>query len=68
MMTDKGEILYMAVTSDKYELPLGVYAYADDAAKAWGMSRKSFIETVSHKRPGKNTGVKFLKVLISKED
>lgn len=31
--------IYMAVTADKYELPLGVYDNAQDMADAYGTTR-----------------------------
>lgn len=56
--------LYMAVTTDKYELPLAVEPYADDLAELFGFTKKSVYEAISKGRSGKKKGVKFVKVQL----
>lgn len=56
--------LYMAVTPDKYELPLAVEAYAEDIAELFGTTKSAVYSSVSVDRSGKRKGIKFVKVKI----
>ena len=56
--------LYMAVTPDKYELPLAVEAYAEDIAEIFETTKKAVWSSVSSGRSGKKKGVKFVKVEV----
>lgn len=58
-------MIYMAVTPDRYELPLGVYDKATDMAKVFGVTASTVHSSISRKTSGKMTGVKFIKI---KED
>lgn len=39
--------LYMMVTKDEYELPLGVYDSVDEMAEKWGLKRSTIITQLS---------------------
>lgn len=56
--------LYMAVTPDKYELPLAVEAHAEDIAEIFGTTAKTVYSSISKGRSGKRNGVKFVKVKV----
>lgn len=56
--------LYMAVTPDKYELPLAVEPYAEDIAAKFETTVKAVWSSVSSGKSGKKKGVKFVKVKI----
>lgn len=55
-------MLYMAVTTDKYELPLYVADNAKELAEWAGVSENSIYVCVSLGRTGKTRGCKFVKV------
>lgn len=56
--------LYMAVTPDKYELPIEVEATLEDIAELFEMNVHAVACSISRNRSGKRNGVKFLKVEI----
>ena len=56
--------LYMAVTPDKYELPLAVKTNAKDIAELFGTTEKTVYSSISKNRSGKRNGVKFVKVTV----
>lgn len=56
--------LYMAVTPDKYELPLAVEETITELASKLGERRDNLSSNLSKKRSGKNKGYKIVKVKI----
>ena len=54
--------LYLAVTTDKYELPLGVYTSVQTLAKDWGSSPKTVLSQICHGASGKISKIKFIRV------
>ena len=60
--------LYMAVTADKYELPIAVCSNIHDLARIFGIKPQSVSESISRKRPGKKTGVKFIRIEVDEND
>lgn len=56
--------LYMAVTPDKYELPLAVETNASDLAKMFGTNQQAIFTAISKNLSGKQNGVKFVKVEV----
>lgn len=56
--------LYMAVTADKYELPLIVSDKVKDMAKYSGTSENNVYQGISHNFPGRKTKMKFIKVEV----
>lgn len=56
--------LYIAVTNDKYELPLTVEDSMSDLAEWADMSYKAVSVSLSKDRPGKKKGFKLLRVEI----
>ena len=59
--------LYMAVTPDKYELPLAVCGTAKELGELFGVSKTSVLSSISKKLPGTTTGRKFIKVEVEDE-
>lgn len=55
-------MLYMAVTADKYELPICVEDSVHDLAKWAGISDNTLSSNLSKHKNGKNRGYKFVKV------
>ncbi|MDP4117634.1 MAG: hypothetical protein Q8873_00375 [Bacillota bacterium] len=53
--------IYMAVTADKYELPLFIADHLNDLAKEFHTTRNSVITCICNKTNGRKSGVKFLK-------
>ncbi len=60
--------LYLAVTTDKYELPLYVSDTAKGLADWSGYSSGYILSAISHDYPGKKAGMKFLRIEIEMED
>nr|DAT64320.1 MAG TPA: hypothetical protein [Caudoviricetes sp.] len=56
--------LYMAVTADKYELPLIVSDRITEIAEYTGTSNKSVLESIRLKLSGKYKKIKYVKVEI----
>ena len=54
--------MYMAVTADKYELPLCVEDTARELGARFGVSKGYVYCAVSKKLSGKKTGYRFVKV------
>jgi hypothetical protein len=52
----------MAVTSDKYELPIYVGSNAKELAEHFGVSINNVYSSISHKSTGRYRGYKFVKV------
>lgn len=57
--------LYLAVTADKYELPLGVYDSLAVMAREWGVSRETVRSAIRRNQDGRHTGRKFIRVEVS---
>lgn len=56
--------LYMAVTADKFELPLAVEVSTTQLSKKTGISKESISFSICKKRSGKNNGIKFIKIEV----
>ena len=56
------EKLYMAVTADKFELPLGVADTAADLGKMFGKTEGYIYSFISHQKSGSRIGTKFIRV------
>lgn len=59
----KEKYLYMAVTADKYELPIAVRDTAVDLGKIFGKTANAIVSSICRKRNGRYTGIKFVKVV-----
>lgn len=59
--------IYMAVTADKFEFPLYIADTATQLAKIIGISRDIIYDSISKNLNGRNTGIKFVKVIIDEE-
>lgn len=55
------EAIYMAVTADELELPLFV-GFAQEVAEWAGINVATLYGMISHKKSGKRSGRKFVKV------
>lgn len=60
--------LYMAVTADKYELPLIISRRAQVIAKYAGVSASTVFAAISHDLSGKDTGIKFVRIVVEDEE
>lgn len=58
--------LYLAVTPDKYELPLAVCDTAEELAKLFGLRKNVVQSAISKNLSGRNKGRKFIKVEVGK--
>ena len=68
-MLDGTEVLYMAVTADKYELPFAVFYSVDEAAEWSGMKKSSVLcKICNDKKKKSRRGYKFVKVVIESHD
>lgn len=54
--------MYMAVTPDKYELPLAVCDTAGELGAKFGVSANLIQSSISKNQSGRNRGFKFVKV------
>lgn len=59
------DVQYAAVTADKYELPLAVADSVPELARMTGRSEGTIYACISHGRSGKNTGMKFIRIVHS---
>ncbi len=62
------EHVYMAVTTDKLELPLAIADTAIELGNILGIKSETIYSSISKQRSGKNNGFKLLKVLIEVEE
>lgn len=59
--------LYMAVTADKYELPL-VVGTLYQVAEYGGVQLKTVQQSISQKRSGRMNGFKYVRVKVEDDD
>lgn len=57
-------ILYMAVTPDKYELPIMVEDSLDGLARKTGMKKSNIKSNIAHGYSGKKNGMKLVRVNV----
>lgn len=60
----KQQYLWLAVTADKYELPLAVCDTAEQLGRTFGLRADSIINHVHRGDSGKRSGRRFVKVRI----
>ena len=53
---------WLAVTADKYELPLAVALTAEELGKMRGLDKSTIKSAVRRGNTGKNTGIRYVKV------
>lgn len=63
----KNQYLWLAVTPDKYELPLAVEESSEKLGRIYGLSKKTVASMVRRGADGKRNGHKFVKVRIDNE-
>lgn len=66
-MSAKRQFLWLAVTPDKYELPLAVEESSEKLGRIYGLSKKTVASMVRKGADGKRNGHKFVKVRIDDE-
>lgn len=54
--------MYMAVTADKYELPVAIGETASELARTLGVSTNSILSSITKKQSGKCRKMKYVKV------
>lgn len=59
--------LYLAVTADKYELPICVETTIDNIARRMGVTRNTVAVGISRGRSGSRYGFAFRKVTVEEE-
>lgn len=62
------KIVYMAVTADKYELPLYVTENLDEMADKFHKTKGCILSSISHQRKGKKGGIMFLRIEEENDD
>lgn len=62
------EVIWMEVTSDKYELPVAVADSAEELAKMSGVKRTSIIEQLCRYRHGLYKQCKYRKIELTEDD
>ncbi len=60
--------LYLAVTADRYELPLAVAGSARELAEMTGYGRINILSAIAHDTPGTQRGMKFIRIEVPGED
>ena len=60
--------LWLAVTSDEYELPIFIADTARELAKKLGLNENSIHSAIAKKNSGRNTGIKIVRVKYKKGD
>lgn len=58
----KRSTLYMAVTPDKYELPVYVAESCEDLAERYHLTKSAIYTSISQNKSGSMRGVKFVKI------
>lgn len=66
--SDGSRVLYLAVTADRYELPIYVADTALELADVLGLSHKSVHSTFSKYASGELSGRRLMRVRIEEED
>ncbi len=56
--------LYMAVTADKYELPLIVSSKRQELADYAGVTVRTVDSSISRHEKGTRTGIRFIKIMV----
>ena len=56
--------LYMAVTPDKYELPIAVESTVFDLAEMYSTTPATILTSISRNKSGKRRGAKFVRVEV----
>lgn len=56
--------LYMAVTPDKFELPIAVESTVFDLAEMYGTTPATVLTSISRNKSGKRRGAKFVRVEV----
>lgn len=59
--------LYMAVTSDKYEIPIAVEESPKKLAERINIKESAILTAIALKRSGRNRGIKFLKIEVEED-
>jgi len=56
--------LYMAVTADRYELPLFVADSPRELVLVTGYSKNIILSSIAHNQSGRMRGVKFIRISV----
>lgn len=60
----KEDKVYMAVTADKYELPIFIANTPKELANILGVSVRNLRDDLYHGRNGKNKGYRLIKIVL----
>lgn len=59
--------LYMAITADEYELPMGVFGSVIEMAKGYGMTARTVSSYISRGTVRKKDKVKFIRLEVQND-
>lgn len=62
------EKLYMAVTPDRYELPLAVCRSADELGSCFGIKGHTVLANICRNETGTKRGAKFIRIEVEEDD
>jgi len=60
--------LYLAVTPDRYELPLAVCLSADELGRYLGISGRSVLQNMNRKQSGTQRGYNLVRIEIEEDE
>jgi hypothetical protein len=58
----------MAVTTDRYELPLAVCLNADELGRCFGIKGRTVLQSLARNDGGKFRGAKFIRIEVEEDD
>ena len=59
--------LYLAITPDRYELPLAVCDSPGELARCYGVSKSCVLSNITHGDSGKVRGAKFIRTEVEED-
>ena len=60
--------MYMAVTPDRYELPLAVCLSPDELGRCFGLRGRTVLQSLCRKQAGTVRGAKFIRIEVEEDD
>ncbi|MDD4564800.1 MAG: hypothetical protein PHE79_04915 [Eubacteriales bacterium] len=60
--------LYLAVTPDRYELPIAVCQSADELGQCLGVEGKTILKNLCRKESGKRRGYKLMRIEVGEDE
>ena len=60
--------LYLAVSADRYELPLAVCLSADELGRCLGIKGRSILQNIGRPQSGKLCGYKLIRIEVEEDE